>query len=100
MIELTVQRYDTSNMRKLLVDFPRQIEDAVRIGKGAKLPFKGSAIRNIVVTGLGGSAIGGDLLRSYAADALGLPFIVNRHYVLPEFVDENTLVIVSSYSGG
>jgi len=100
MIELTVQRYDKSNMRKLLVDFPRQIEDAVRIGKSAKLPFKGAAIRNIVVTGLGGSAIGGDLLRSYAADQLDVPFIVNRHYVLPEFVDANSLVIVSSYSGG
>ena len=99
MIETTVQRYDKSNMRKLLVQFPAQVEQAVRIGRGARIPFKGSAVRNIVVTGLGGSAIGGDLLRSYAADELGVPFVVNRHYALPDFVDQKTLVIVSSYSG-
>jgi glucose/mannose-6-phosphate isomerase len=87
-------------MRKLLVDFPKQIEDAVRIAKAAKIPIKGSNIDNIVLTGLGGSAIGGDLLRSYAADALDVPFIVNRHYVLPEFVNNRSLVIVGSYSGG
>ncbi len=100
MIETTVQRYDKSNMRKLLVRFPDQVEDAVRIGKAARIPFKSSSVRNVVVTGLGGSAIGGDLLRSYAAEELNVPFIVNRNYTLPEFVDSKTLVIVSSYSGG
>ena len=99
MTETTIERYDKSNMRKLLVEFPQQVEDAVRIGKTSAIPFKGSTISNIVVTGLGGSAIGGDLLRSYLANELHIPFIVNRHYFLPEFVDEKSLVIVSSYSG-
>ena len=57
-------------------------------------------IRNIVVTGLGGSAIGGDILRSYSAAQVKIPIIVNRSYTMPEFVGENTLVVVSSYSGG
>jgi len=48
---------------------------------------------------LGGSAIGGDLLRSYLAGEIKIPLLVNRHYALPEFVGKNTLVIVSSYSG-
>src|SRR6266852_3822104 len=100
MTETTVQRYDTSNMRKLLMEFPRQIEDAVRIGKSTRVSIKASSIRNIVVTGLGGSAIGGDVLRSYASGELDVPFVVNRHYFLPEFVDRKSLVIVSSYSGG
>jgi glucose/mannose-6-phosphate isomerase len=56
-------------------------------------------IQNIVLTGLGGSAIGGDLLRSYLAEELKVPFMVNRSHVLPEFVGQNTFVIVSSYSG-
>jgi glucose/mannose-6-phosphate isomerase len=56
-------------------------------------------VQNIVLTGLGGSAIGGDLLRSYLVKELDIPFIVNRYYTLPEFVGKNTLVIVSSYSG-
>jgi glucose/mannose-6-phosphate isomerase len=56
-------------------------------------------VQNIVLTGLGGSAIGGDLLRSYLVKELDIPFAVNRYYTLPEFVGRNTLVIVSSYSG-
>jgi len=95
----TIHRYDTRAMKDLLINFPRQVEDAVRIGSTVKVPWKAPAIRNIVITGLGGSAIGGDLLRSYLAEELPMPFIVNRHYFLPEFVDSSSLVIVSSYSG-
>ena len=99
MTEKNILHVDTSNMRKLLVEFPNQIEDAVRIGKKFSSPLKASSIENIVVTGLGGSAIGGDLLRSYLSEELGVPYFVNRHYFLPEFVGKNSLVIVSSYSG-
>ncbi|HYM20769.1 MAG TPA: bifunctional phosphoglucose/phosphomannose isomerase [Candidatus Kapabacteria bacterium] len=63
-----------------------------------KLPEK-LQISNIVLAGLGGSAIGGDLVRSYLASAMAMPFVVNRTYRLPAFVGERTLVIVSSYSG-
>lgn len=99
MNESTIQRYDTRSMRDLLINFPRQVEDAVRIGSTVAVPWKASSIGNIIVTGLGGSAIGGDLLRSYLAEELHIPFSVNRHYFLPEFVDSSSLVIVSSYSG-
>ncbi len=54
---------------------------------------------NIVVSGLGGSAIGGDILRSYALRRCPVPIIVNRDYVLPAFVDSHTLVLAVSYSG-
>jgi glucose/mannose-6-phosphate isomerase len=57
------------------------------------------AISNIVVTGLGGSAIGGDLLRVYAADKCPVPITVNRDYGLPHFVGPDTLVFAVSYSG-
>jgi glucose/mannose-6-phosphate isomerase len=53
----------------------------------------------VLVTGLGGSAIGGDLLRVFAGDRLGIPVLVNRDYTLPRFVDKHTLVFVVSYSG-
>jgi len=82
-----------------IADFPKQIEDAVRIGKNARITLNVKGIQNIVLTGLGGSAIGGDLLRSYLSRELKIPFIVNRYYTLPEFVGKKTLVIVSSYSG-
>ena len=99
MNKSTVLRYDTSAMRTLLVKFPDQILDAVRIGKKSSVSSLLSQPKNVVVTGLGGSAIGGDLLRSYLSEELPIPFFVNRHYCLPAFVDDRSLVIVSSYSG-
>ena len=99
MTESTITRYDHANMRKLLTEFPAQVEDAVRIGVSARFRAHKRSVHNIVVTGLGGSAIGGDLLRSYLADEIDVPIIVNRHYMMPEFVDKKSLVIVASYSG-
>ncbi len=99
MNELTVERYDKSGMRRLIAGFPQQVKDALAIAQRAPMPKGVKSVENIVLTGLGGSAIAGDLLRSYLAPELKIPFIVNRHYVLPEFVGPRTLVIVSSYSG-
>lgn len=94
-----IKRIDPKGMYQWIADFHKQVDDAVRIGKSAKIKLNVKGIRNIVLTGLGGSAIGGDLLRSYLSNELSVPFFVNRHYLLPKFVDKNSLVIVSSYSG-
>lgn len=94
-----IKRLDPGGMFRWIKEFPSQIEDAVKIGRSTPLKLNPRGIKNIVVTGLGGSAIGGDLLRSYASSELRVPMAVNRHYFLPEFVDKNTLVVVSSYSG-
>jgi glucose/mannose-6-phosphate isomerase len=90
---------DTSNMYRLLREFPVQVKEAVRIGTSASLTLNVRGIENVVLSGLGGSAIGGDLLRSYLAGELKVPFTVNRHYTLPAFVGARSLVILSSYSG-
>ncbi len=97
--ESAVERYDHSTMRNLLIGFPEQIKDAVKIGSGSALGPPQGPVKDVVVTGLGGSAIGGDLLRTYLAGELSIPFSVNRHYFLPDYVSEKSLVIVSSYSG-
>lgn len=94
-----IRTLDSSNMYGLIQGFPRQVEEAIAIGDAAKIQLNVRGIENIVLCGLGGSAIGGDLLRSYLADELKVPFIVNRHYVLPKFVGKKSLVIISSYSG-
>jgi glucose/mannose-6-phosphate isomerase len=94
-----IKRTDPKGMYKWIMNFPKQVEESVRIGKESKIKLNVKGVRNIVLTGLGGSAIGGDLLRSYLAEELKVPFTVNRYYSLPRFVDKNTLVIVSSYSG-
>ena len=94
-----IRTLDPAGMYDLLRSFPGQVREAVKIGKAARIPFSSRGIKNIVLCGLGGSAIGGDLLRSYLADDLRIPFVVNRMYTLPAFVGPGTLVIVSSYSG-
>lgn len=89
---------DLSNMYRLIKSFPEQIEDALAIGTATRIkPVRG--IENVVLCGLGGSAIGGDLLKSYLADEMRVPFIVHRGYTLPAFVGPRSFVIVSSYSG-
>ena len=55
--------------------------------------------RNIVVSGMGGSAIGGDILRVYAANKAKVPITVVRDYSIPAFVDQHTLFLAASYSG-
>jgi len=99
MKETTISLYDRSDMRALLTGFPHQVEDAVRIGREASLLALKGKPSAIIVSGLGGSAIGGDLLRSYLSDQLGIPFLVNRYYALPKHVGPSTLVVISSYSG-
>jgi len=94
-----IRALDPAGMYGLLRNFPAQIREAVKIGNAARLPLSAGGIRNIVLSGLGGSAIGGDLLRTYLADDLKVPFVVNRMYTLPAFVGPGTLVIISSYSG-
>ena len=94
-----IQTIDRSGMYNLIRDFPAQVEEAVAIGKKADIRLRVKSIKQIVLCGLGGSAIGGDLLRSYLAGELNVPLSVNRHYTLPASVGPETLVIISSYSG-
>ncbi|MFC1590691.1 bifunctional phosphoglucose/phosphomannose isomerase [Candidatus Omnitrophota bacterium] len=95
-----IMRFDRSGIAGILDSFPGQIEDACRIGLNFRIPDSYAArCGNIVFTGLGGSAIGADLIRSYLAGRVKLPIFVNRNYTLPGFVSSRTLVIVSSYSG-
>ena len=54
----------------------------------------------VVLCGMGGSAIGGDLVAGLVAPTASVPFVVNRGYAMPGWVGERTLVIASSYSGG
>ncbi len=95
-----IREVDPENMYNRIFDLPEQMEEALKISNNWKInPDDFLEIKNIVVIGMGGSAIGGDLVRSYLASKLLVPFQVIRNYVLPEYVDDETLVIVSSYSG-
>jgi glucose/mannose-6-phosphate isomerase len=94
-----IRTVDPDGMYNLIKNFPQQVEEAIDIGNSTPIKLSIRGIKNIVLCGLGGSAIGGDLLRSYLSDELRIPFVVIRSYVLPAFVGRKSLVIISSYSG-
>ena len=96
----SITKYDKSGILEIIESFPEQCLEAAKIGLGTDIP-RSYHIKysNIVCTGLGGSAIGSDILRSYLLYEAKLPIFVNRDYLLPAFVGSRTLVIVSSYSG-
>jgi glucose/mannose-6-phosphate isomerase len=56
-------------------------------------------IRNVVVAGMGGSALGADVAKHLFKDKITVPFETVNSYHLPKYVNEHTLVIVSTYSG-
>lgn len=87
-------------MFELIKDFPAQLHQAVKIGEaiGIKALFP-QGIENIVVCGLGGSGIGGDLSREVLRNDLEVPLAVNKGYFLPGYVNKQTLVLLCSYSG-
>jgi len=81
-----------------LESFPAQVEEA--IGKALRLSLSVPPGRaNVIVTGMGGSAIGGDIIAAALARSMSMPFIINRDYHLPGFVDSSSLVFACSYSG-
>ena len=93
-----VSKYDQSNQFKVLKESFKQVECAWNLDVDLK-SINTSKIKNIIVTGLGGSAIGGDLMSNFSRKDLRFPYAVNRNYELPGYANEETLVIASSYSG-
>ena len=95
-----IKKTDQSGMYEVICNFPAQLEDGLKRAKQIDLPRWGRRqVRNILMAGLGGSAIGGDLVRSYLARDISIPFVICRNYTLPNWVLPATLVFVSSYSG-
>lgn len=87
-------------MYDLISEFPAQLLRAVEIGEKANLKSqRPTAIKNIVLCGLGASGFGGNILSELFREELKVPVIVNKSYFLPAFVDSSTLLILSSYSG-
>jgi glucose/mannose-6-phosphate isomerase len=86
-------------MKKLVLDFATQLKEALIIGKNHRFIAPIADFNNVVVTGLGGSGIGGSIVQNYVFDKLKIPFVVNKEYFLPAFVNKKSLVLVCSYSG-
>ncbi len=86
-------------MKGYVAEFSQHLEQALQIGRSCTFSPSGKDIRNIIITGLGGSGIGGKIISQLVAGTCPVPIYVNNDYTLPAFVGPNTLVIASSYSG-
>lgn len=87
------------NMKELVERFVDQLKEAIEIGENANLSKRDKQISNVVITGLGGSGIGGKIVCQLVEEQCKVPVVINNTYDLPSFVNENTLVIASSFSG-
>jgi len=85
-------------MMEFLYGLPDQFTDSLEMTFDFASHYR-KPFQNIVISGLGGSAIGGDIVRTLAAGRASLPVVVNRDYHLPAFVNQNTLFAAVSYSG-
>jgi glucose/mannose-6-phosphate isomerase len=94
-----IRAADPEDMLGRIKELGKQIRDAWKIAVDSRLPPAFADVRNITVTGMGGSAIGGDLAAALLADELKVPMSVHRDYGLPAYVGRDSLVIASSYSG-
>ena len=90
---------DKDNMFKAISDFPDNIIDAINIGKEIHLNNDYFHINKIIISGMGGSAIGGDIVYTLIKNEIKVPYFVQRGYNIPQWVDNSTLVVCSSYSG-
>jgi len=90
-----IMAIDKDDMLGAIKSFPKQCRDALSLPQGISVSGN---IKKIVVAGMGGSAIGGDLLKAFMEDSM-VPVYVSRSYKVPGFVDSNTLVFIVSYSG-
>jgi len=93
-----VKKVDRSDMLSDLVKTPDYCRDAIKRAKQVIVPEELSP-KNIIVVGMGGSAIGGEILQDWLRDTLPIPIQVCRDYTLPAYVNKDTLVFVNSYSG-
>jgi len=94
-----IKKLDQSNLLSSAEALPDQIQDAWDQTKDLIIPSEYQNIKNIVVSGMGGSALGSHLIKGLYKAELKIPFEVVSHYNLPGYVNSDTLVLLSSYSG-
>ncbi len=94
-----IQNLDKGNILGSIEHLPEQIEDAWKAIKALKIPEDYLNAQNIIIAGMGGSALGGRIVHYLEFKNLRAPIEVVTNYHLPNYVSSKSLVILSSYSG-
>lgn len=87
------------SMKNYIKDFTKQLVEALEIGANATLKPAADPINNVVIFGIGGSGIGGRIVTNLTRLEAIVPVATCNEYDIPTYINENTLVLVSSYSG-
>jgi glucose/mannose-6-phosphate isomerase len=93
-----IAQYDSKNVLGSVELFPNQCISTWNTNVENKIDLSNVEIKNILVLGMGGSALGAYILQSL--DIFTVPINISHDYNIPNFVNENTLVLAISYSGG
>jgi glucose/mannose-6-phosphate isomerase len=92
-----LRKIDKSNMLGFCVDVVRHYKESAKNAKKMALDLQN--VQNVIIAGMGGSAIGGDILKDYTRSVAKIPVEISRDYCLPSYVDKESLVVLASYSG-
>jgi glucose/mannose-6-phosphate isomerase len=92
-----IKALDKGNMINFCVNSPKLYDSAAKLAE--KIEASYPKPESVIVAGMGGSGIGGDLLKDWARNKTNVPIEVNREYNLPAYAGKKTLVLLTSYSG-
>jgi glucose/mannose-6-phosphate isomerase len=94
------QKLDQDRIAESIAKLPDQIRQVIEDARVLKIPKEYSEIDNIVLAGMGGSNLGIRIMRQAFAEQIKVPINITAGYGVPAYVNERTLYIISSYSGG
>lgn len=105
----TAEKIEAMNSVKFWRDFPEHCQDALRRSRKFEIPDRvqvssGLSVeygkpREVLIVGMGGSAIGGEILKDWLSESLRVPLEICRDYQIPRYAGKKSLVIAVSYSG-
>jgi glucose/mannose-6-phosphate isomerase len=94
-----IKQLDKSNMAGSVEELYLQLEQTWEDIQTIKVPPQYKTAKNVVVAGMGGSALGPHVIKSLYFDRLSIPLEIVNDYHLPEYVNKDALVLLSSNSG-
>lgn len=98
-LKTEIEKFDTGKILASIRLLPDQMEQTWEEIKKSNIPKECSLAQNVVICGMGGSALGGRIIDSLLTDRVKLPIEIFTQYDIPNYVNKKSLVIVSSYSG-